>query len=212
VIKKFSSEEVYNLLKRRIIQHEYTPGTVLNEVEISKEFELSRTPIREIFQRLASDKFLNIIPRFGAQVSQIDFRYMKSMFNVIREIEPFAVGLSVERIGPKQIEELEDIVQKLKTLDITKDYQRAIDEDGRFHKITLQCSGNSCLEGILLDLHTHTERLWYYSEQYIDSMDIFTVTLGKILDAIKERDTLKAEKYAREHIDVFVEKIKKEML
>ena len=43
-------------------------------------------------------------------------------------------------------------------------------------------------------------------------MEIFTATLGNIVDAIKEKDKDKAEKYARDHIDFFVEKVKKEML
>ncbi|MPM61881.1 hypothetical protein SDC9_108744 [bioreactor metagenome] len=58
----------------------------------------------------------------------------------------------------------------------------------------------------------HTERLWHYSEQYIDSMDLFTNTLDNILKAIKEKNYEAVEKYARDHIDDFVEKIKQQML
>lgn len=210
--KKLATDEIYNILKNRIIQLEYTPGVVLNEVDIANEFDISRTPIREIFQKLNSDRLLNIIPRFGAQVTYIDFKYMKSVFEVTREVEPFATKLCVERIDEKNIGELEEIMNKLNQYNIKEDYQKAILEDEKFHDIVLNSSGNQCLEELLLNLHIHTERLWHYSEQYIDSMELFTETLGKILCAIKERSKEKAEKYAREHIDAFVEKIKKEML
>lgn len=210
--KKLATDEIYNILKNRIIQLEYTPGVVLNEVDIANEFDISRTPIREIFQKLNSDRLLNIIPRFGAQVTYIDFKYMKSVFEVTREVEPFATKLCVERIDEKKIGELEEIMNKLNQYNIKEDYQKAILEDEKFHDIVLNSSGNQCLEELLLNLHIHTERLWHYSEQYIDSMELFTETLGKILFAIKERSKEKAEKYAREHIDAFVEKIKKEML
>ncbi|GAA0789997.1 GntR family transcriptional regulator [Hathewaya limosa] len=210
--KKLATDEIYNILKNRIIQLEYTPGVVLNEVDIANEFDISRTPIREIFQKLNSDRLLNIIPRFGAQVTYIDFKYMKSVFEVTREVEPFATKLCVERIDEKKIGELEEIMNKLNQYNIKEDYQKAILEDEKFHDIVLNSSGNQCLEELLLNLHIHTERLWHYSEQYIDSMELFTETLGKILCAIKERSKEKAEKYAREHIDAFVEKIKKEML
>ena len=43
-------------------------------------------------------------------------------------------------------------------------------------------------------------------------MDLFTDSLGKVLEAIKVKDKNKAEKYAREHIDAFVDKIKQELL
>lgn len=210
--KKSEADKVYDILKQRIIYLEYEPGMVLNEVDIANEFNISRTPIRETFQKLSSDNLLNIIPRFGAQVSHIDFRYMKSVFEVTREFEPFAVKLAAERITSVQISELEEIIEKLKGFDITTDYKKAIIEDEKFHKITLENCKNPCLQKILYDLHIHTERLWHYSEHYIDSMEIFTETLGKVLDAIKEKDTNKIEKYAREHIDAFVQKIKEEML
>lgn len=210
--KKLATDEIYNILKNRIIQLEYTPGVVLNEVDIANEFDISRTPIREIFQKLNSDRLLNIIPRFGAQVTYIDFKYMKSVFEVTREVEPFATKLCVERISEEKIGELEEIMNKLNQYNIKEDYQKAILEDEKFHDIVLNSSGNQCLEELLLNLHIHTERLWHYSEQYIDSMELFTETLGKILSAIKERSKEKAEKYAKEHIDAFVEKIKKEML
>src|SRR5690606_39261704 len=96
--------------------------------------------------------------------------------------------------------------------EIKKDYQNAIREDENFHKIVLMSCGNPWLQDILTSLHYHTERLWHYCEQYFDDMELFTRTLGNVLEAIKEKDLNKAEKYAREHIDEFVLKIKKEML
>ena len=210
--KKNETERVYDILKQRIIYLEYGPGMVLNEVDISTEFDISRTPIREAFQKLSNDNLLNIIPRFGAQVSHIDFRYMKSVFEVTREFEPFAVKLAIERISDEQIKELEEIIDRLKAFDIKEDYKKAIMEDEKFHKITIENCKNPCLQKILYDLHNHTERLWHYSKHYFDSMDIFTVTLGNVLEAIKERNPEKAEIYTRDHIDAFVRKIKEEML
>jgi len=210
--KKFATEEIYNILKDRIIRIKYEPGIILNELDIGKEFEISRTPIREIFQKLSNDKLLKIIPRYGAQVAHIDFKYMKSVFELTREFESMATKLCIDHISSKDIEELEEIVDKINSYSIEEDYQEAILEDEKFHKIIIKNSGNVCLEEILNDLHIHTERLWHYSEEHIDNMEIFTATLGNIVDAIKEKDKDKAEKYARDHIDFFVEKVKKEML
>ena len=44
--------DIYEELKKRIVRNEYKPGDVLNEIEISKEFNISRTPVRSAFQRL----------------------------------------------------------------------------------------------------------------------------------------------------------------
>lgn len=210
--KTINTDEIYNILKNRVINLEYEPGQILNEEDIANEFNVSRTPIRKIFQQLNSDKLLNIIPRFGAQVTPIDFKYMKSVFEVTRNLDPFAARLAVGRISQNQIEELEGIMERLNNYNLDEDYQRAIKDDERFHDIIFLSSGNQCLAEMLTGLHMHTERLWHYSEQYIDSMELFTDTLGKILEAIKEKNYDNAEKYAREHIDAFVEKIRQEML
>lgn len=209
---KLDTDKIYQILKDRIIKLEYDPGLVLNEVDVADEFNISRTPIRKVFTQLQNDKLLNIVPRFGAQVVPIDFRSMKSIFEVTRELDAFAVRLAVERISDEKIKELEEIILRLESYDISEDYQNAITDDERFHDIISSSCGNPWLEEILIGLHYHTERLWHYAESYFDNMELFTHTLGKILEAIKEKDVEKAERYSVEHIDAFVLKIKEDML
>ncbi|OWZ83162.1 GntR family transcriptional regulator [Natranaerobius trueperi] len=210
--KKYDADQIYELLKERIIHIKYEPGDVLNEVEVAEEFNVSRTPIRKAFHILNSDKLLSLIPRVGAQVTPIDFKKMKAIFELTRELDPFAARLAVKRISADKIKELEEIMNELQSYNIEKDYQKAIDKDEEFHKIIYSSCGNPWLQEILTYLHYHTERLWHYSEQYFDNIELFSDTLGKILKAIKEQDTENAEKYTREHIDQFVNKIKNEML
>lgn len=209
---KLDTDSIYEILKNRIIHLEYEPGQVLNELDLAEEFNISRTPIRRVFQLLHGDKLLNIVPRFGAQVTPIDFKKMKHIFEVTRELDPFAARLAVERISDENLAELEDIISRFKEYDISKDYQNAINDDERFHNIIFSSCGNPWLQDILQSLHYHTERLWHYCEQYFDSMDLFSHTLEKVLEGIKEKDFDKVEKSSREHIDEFVQKIKKEML
>ncbi len=211
-MEKLETEDIYEIIKDRIIHLKYKPGQVLNEVDVANEFEISRTPIRRVFQMLQNDKLINIVPRYGAQVTPVDFKEMKSIFEITRELDPFAAKLATERITPDQIKELEEIMARMHTYNIKEDYQEAINDDERFHRIIYLSCGNPWLSDILTSLHYHTERLWHYVEQHFDSMDLFTESLGKLLDAIKEKDYEKAEIHAREHVDEFVLKIKSELL
>lgn len=210
--RKLDTDEIYEILKERIIQLEYEPGLVLNESDIADEFNTSRTPVRSAFKRLQRDKLLNIVPRFGAQVTPIDFKQMKHVFEITRVLDSFAARLAAERISDEEIKKLEEIISRLKSYDISKDYQKAIDDDELFHQTIFSSCGNPWLQEILTSLHYHTERLWHYCESYFDNIELFSHGLGKILEAIKDRDFDNVEKYAREHIDEFVLKIKKEML
>lgn len=210
--KKLSTDEVYDVMKRRVIELYYEPGQVLNEVDVAEEFDMSRTPIRKVFQQLNNDNLLNIVPRFGAQVAPIDFMYMKSVFEVTRVLDPFAVRLAVDRIREEQVSELEELIGRLKGYNIETDYQEAIKDDERFHRIISDSSANPCLQETLANLHNHTERLWHYSKKFFDETDLFVDSLSDILIAIKNKDEDAAEEAARNHIDEFVNKIKEELL
>lgn len=205
-------ENIFETLKNRIINLEYEPGDVLNEVELAEEFNASRTPIRRVFQLLDNVKLLNLIPRVGAQVVGIDMKRMKSVFELTRELDPFAARLAIERITEEQIAELEEIIERMNSYDIEVDYQKAITDDQRFHDIIFSSCNNPWLQDILTTLHYHTERLWHYSEEHFDDMDLFTYSLGELLDAIKNKDVERAEKYSRDHIDAFVNKIRSVLL
>ncbi len=207
-----STEQIYKILKNKIVKLEYAPGQVLNEAEIADEFNVSRTPVRKVFQLLEGDKLINIVPRFGIQVATLEFRSMKHIFEITRVLDPYAAVLAVDRISESSIEELEKIVEGFHKYDIYDDYQNAINDDERFHDIILESCGNTWLQDILSSLHSHTERLWHYSENYFDSIDLFSRTLEKILEGIKAKDKEMVERYAREHIDEFVLKIKEELL
>lgn len=211
--EKLSSDQIYTVLRERIIDLSYEPGTVLNEVDIADEFGLSRTPVRVAFQRLEEDRLVNIIPRFGVQVVPIDFIQMRHIFELTRVLDPFAARLAAEKIGKEEIEELEEIINRMQSYeDIAKDYQKAILDDEAFHRIVRRASGNPWLQDMLFLLHAHTERLWHYCETDFDSMDLFSRSLGKTLESMKAKDYANTEKYAREHIDEFISKIKEELL
>ena len=209
---RIETEELYALVKKRIIQLQYQPGEILNEADLADEFALSRTPVRRVFQLLSADKLINVVPRYGAQVAPVDFRKMKAVFEVTRELDPFATRLAVERISKDKIDELQEIVDRINSYHIETDYQKAINDDERFHEIILESCGNEWLQDILTYLHYHTERLWHYCESYFSSIDLFSETLTSILEAIKSGDSEKAEMHSRDHIDQFVSKIKSEML
>lgn len=200
--------DIYEELKKRIVKNEYKPGQVLNEIEISKEFDISRTPVRSAFQRLEMDMLLKIVPRYGVQVSFIDFTNMRSLFDLTRVLDPMATREAVSRISKMDIERLKFITGELEKLGADDDYQKAIDLDEEFHTIVIDACGNPWLKSLLGSLHIHTERLWHYCNEYFTDVTIFIRTFSKIVEAMEEGDEDKAERYSREHIDDFVSRVK----
>jgi len=76
---------VYEKLKKRIIHHSLRPGEPLDESVLTKELKISKTPIREAFQQLEVEGFIENISGRGRFVSQISVQDIKELFE-IREI------------------------------------------------------------------------------------------------------------------------------
>lgn len=207
-----SKNQIFETLKERIITLKYEPGKILNEIELSEEFSVSRTPIRHVFQQLETIKLVDIVPRYGVQVAPLDFLTIKSLFEVTKVLDPLATKLAVSRLTGSDLKRLKEIVSTLETYDTTKDYQEAILLDEEFHKIVTKSCANPWLIEILTNLHCQTERLWHYCDIYFSDMDIFTRTFKKIVEAFEKKDENMAERYAKEHIEDFVEKIKSALL
>ena len=66
------SDKVYRILVDMIVSGKIAPDSRLREEHIAKQFNVSATPVREAFKRLASDGFIEIIPYHGAVVRGID--------------------------------------------------------------------------------------------------------------------------------------------
>ena len=64
------SEKVYRILVQSIVDGELPPGTKLQEKHVAKQMEVSATPVREAFKKLAGDGFIEIVPYCGAIVKE----------------------------------------------------------------------------------------------------------------------------------------------
>lgn len=72
-IKRVSTgQQVYNLLRDRIVSLELLPGQSLSRVEVTETFQVSQMPVREAMQKLADDGLLVIFPQSKTEVSRID--------------------------------------------------------------------------------------------------------------------------------------------
>ncbi len=68
------ADEIYRILEDEICSLKTLPGETLSENQLCKRFEVSRTPIRSVLQKLEQNGFVQIIPCKGTIVTQINIR------------------------------------------------------------------------------------------------------------------------------------------
>ena len=71
-----SNELIYYTLKNEIIFLKLKPGALISEIEMAHRFNVSRTPIRQVFSKLNEEGLIDIIPQKGSFVSLIDLKYV----------------------------------------------------------------------------------------------------------------------------------------
>lgn len=120
------STVIYEAIKGKIIQGEYTPGTLLMERSLADEFQVSRTPVREALKRLSQEGWLLWEERRRAVVSEIGESDVMELFTLREMIEPFAIRKIIAEGQPQVLAGL--------LVPITNDMEKLKDAPTEFMK------------------------------------------------------------------------------
>jgi DNA-binding GntR family transcriptional regulator len=197
---------IYNELKKRLIQCDYKPGSTLNEKVICKEFKVSRTPYREALIKLEAEGLVNINPKQGAVASSIDINLLKDMFEMRSITEKISAQLAFQRIQPYHLKALKDIVDKLESTS-PDDYETHIDLDAQFHSIMADAQRNQILKTFQTKLREQHIRLWNYIDDQgeIHKLRISTIRkIKEVYEGFEARNLSAVEKGMQEHFKTYL--------
>ena len=151
---QFSSQKIYEKLRKKILEFEIYPGTRITESELAADFKVSRTPVRAALQRLAVEGHIIIQPKQGCFVRAVDIEKISQYYDVRVYIEAAAVELACEHMSDEELDALEEIwnparVKKSLNMDEVKSLEEA------FHVEIAAASGNPVLVDYLEDINNH---------------------------------------------------------
>jgi DNA-binding GntR family transcriptional regulator len=91
--KRIDTEAIFETIRKRISTLDYPPGSILREIDLAREFSASRTPIRQVLQRLELSGLIHPVVGLGSVVAPIDVVAMRHVY-AFREhlagmLEPF---------------------------------------------------------------------------------------------------------------------------
>jgi DNA-binding GntR family transcriptional regulator len=204
--------KIFVTLRDRIIYGEYPPGTNLSEKDLCEEFKVSRTPLREAFLKLEDMKLVNVIPRFGTNVTSIDIQEIRSAFEVKIKLEGLAGELAAGRILGDDLDELNILIKKADEILTEGRHRRLIELDNRFHQIIRQAAQNQILQEFLDNLHYRCARLWSSALSEVVPNEEIVEQLRGVYLALKERDSNTAREIMEEHVQYFIDRIRMQLL
>jgi len=206
--------EIYESLRYKIITNEFDAGQQLYEKTLMQEYQIGRTPLREIFQELQRNGLIEIIPKLGTRVVSLDIRTLRDTIQLRRELEGLAAELAALHIQPDQFDKLRHLLEsasRVKT-NALGDLKKLSDIDMEFHGIIYDASGNrqlrEMIESLLYKMSMYWFQVGFSAAEFREQFD----ELAELLRAIEKREHKNAKEIMKRHIDHFSRVIKDNIL
>jgi DNA-binding GntR family transcriptional regulator len=201
--------QAYQWLKKKIITLEYAMGSHLVENDLCRELGMGRTPVREAVQQLASEGLVNILPRKGCFVSNINLWEFENLLDARIMLETHVVRRLAGIINSEQIATLRALFDDVPALIKRRDIDALLTIEREFHQGLVTLLDNPYLDAIAENVYDLVTRTWYLSFRR-RSQDDLASTLQEnidILEKLEQNDADAAEEAVREHVVSFKNKV-----
>lgn len=148
--RRTRAEELRLQLADDIVRGSLTPGTSLDESELARRFNVSRTPVREAIRMLTASGLVLVRAHRAAVVAQPSAAQLAGMFEVMAELESLSAGYAAERMTGAERRALEDAHENLRVLIQSGDPQRYHEANEAFHATVYNGAHNSYLTDLTL--------------------------------------------------------------
>jgi DNA-binding GntR family transcriptional regulator len=193
------ADQVYSVLRGRIVRGEIEPGAFIREQEVSQGLGVSRTPVREALGRLASEGFAERIPHRGFRVPEESIDDLLELYPIVAALELLAGEEALPLLGDDDIVRLREIEEGFRDAVIRDDPPAGIEMNRQFHHALLAHSRNRKLAELLDDLRSQVVRLELWSFAHINQREESVTQHDEIIRAIENSDYRRALEILRQN-------------
>ncbi len=186
----------YQIIKDRLINCIYEPGSFLNESKLAEDLGLSRTPVREAINRLESEGLVKIMPKKGIFVSDIQLSDVLQIFQTRVEIEPVALRMAAPHLP---LDELKQFQQTF-TREFS-DIQNGFRLDTAMHLFIIEHCGNRYIIDMMHKLFDDNTKVVIASKQNLVQIHDARLEHLDIINSLIDKKYEQAEHLMRTHIE-----------
>jgi DNA-binding GntR family transcriptional regulator len=194
-------EKILETIRDAIISGALKPGEKVAEPELAERFGISRTPIREAFRQLESEGYLTVIPRKGAVVVSFSQKDVEEFYAIKSILEGYAARRACENLSEKEIDKLQTINERLRTLSENGDIKTFFKVHNDFHDLFIKAADNDKLYELITNLVGKFQRLRVASLSLPGRMKVSVEEHEKIIDAFRKRNPTLSEKLVRKNAE-----------
>lgn len=183
------SASIYNELKRKILEGEFSPGCQLVIKQISTEYGISDIPVREALKELRAEGLVETIPHVGSRVVGFSSQNIKDMLEMRECLETFAAELAVKNAGDELIQKLEDNYAEANKALEANNIQRYSELNKIFHRLIIEASGNQILIHSICELIESEKRMRMVFQIFPEILQDSNKEHQEMIKYIKEKNS-----------------------
>ena len=190
-------QQVYNIIKRRIADGTYTHGQRLQEVDLSVELNVSRSPVRSALSQLEAEGLLMGQPNKGVFVRPFTEKEIHDIFEIRTLYECHAIDFLRDHPNETLMEQL--LVLKRRTENLYAEIDYMMGPEVNFHYALVESTGNAFLikshqfaSAITMSYHV----LLFAGDNYKETVDSHL----KVINALLEQDYDLSKELLKQHL------------
>jgi len=155
------TDRAYTALEEMIVRLELPPGSTVSEAMLSERLGIGRTPIREALQRLARERLVQILPRRGVIVSDINVKAQLRLLEVRREVERLVARSAARRATSEERVRFAGLATAFERAARTNDDVAFLRIDREFNELCLESARNEFATTAMQLMASLSRRFWY---------------------------------------------------
>lgn len=195
-------EQVYTIIKQKILEGIYKPGTRVLENKTSQELNISKSPIREALKELSGEGLVEILPNKGVFVKKLTQKDILEILDFRMLIEKYSIRQVIKQAPDYHLNELKLLYEKMKKVHNDNNQNEYAKVDAKFHDTIYKLSGNSLIYKMASNVFYLFQPFRVLSlnseKRYNESL----IEHKKIIDGIFSRDFPKAWAIAKRHLEL----------
>ncbi len=209
-----TADKVFDQMQHAIVEGDIAPGSKISEPELAKQYDISRSTLREALNRLEKCHLIERKPNVGSRVVECTIEGLLEIYVVREALEGMACRQAAMNMTDDEIADMQAMLKQHANVQALKDGTAYYQEEGDldFHYKVILGSHNQQLINILCGQLYHLVRM--YRIQFGMNSPRATRAFSEhshIIQAIADRDGELAELLMRRHIGASRKNIEKKI-
>ncbi|MGB0723406.1 MAG: GntR family transcriptional regulator [Gammaproteobacteria bacterium] len=144
--------DVADRVRELIYRRQLNPGDWIDEPALCEQLAISRTPLREALKVLHGEQLVELVPRKGCRVNELDDEGLLELFPVMASLEGLCANLATQKLTPKDLKRLEGIHERLEATAAGGKVDDYYEANREFHRAIQELADNRWLNRIAGEL------------------------------------------------------------